>query len=629
MSVANTPKLFAVDDDLGLLRLVRRTLEREGFQVATAPSGAEAIAWLEKNQADLLLLDLKLQDVAAVDLIDQLSTAGRLPRFIIITGQGDERMAVEMMKRGALDYVVKDTNFLEFLPTLVRHALAQVEKEKRLTVAEKSVQESEERFRRTLDNMIEGCQTLAFDWRYLYVNQAAARHGRRSVEELLGRSLLEVHPGIEKTPLFAKLAACMETRRECHFENEFTYPTGESAWFQLSVQPVPEGLFILSLDITHRKEIERLQKLQYDTALLLAESKSLPDAVEKILKAVCCTFHWDIGELWRVNRENNVLRNVRTWCGANPASSEWGEIAEQISFAPGIGLPGAVWLSAKPAYVADLAIEENCSRGKLAVRLGLTSGFAFPIILGDQVLAVMTFFGRHSRPLDEESLECLAALGSQIGQFVQRKQLERAVLEISDAEQGRIGRDLHDGLGQQLTALELFSVSLAGDLEARSPKLAKSVKKMGEHLREAIKQTRAMANGLSPVSLDEGGLVTAFTKLAEGIRTMAKVDCKFLCPAPMEVSGGAATHLYRIAQEATNNALKHGRASKIRIALTRNEGLQLTISDNGCGFSSLDTKRGMGISAMKYRADLIGAELRLDSEPGKGTSVTCTLRKLV
>jgi PAS domain S-box-containing protein len=122
--------------------------------------------------------------------------------------------------------------------------------------AEEALRESEERFRSTLDGMLEGCQIIGFDWRYLYVNDATARHGRRTKEELLGHTMKEIYPGIEDTEVFAHLQRCMEERVPHQMENEFTYPDGERAWFKLSVQPVTEGIFVLSLDITERKRAE-------------------------------------------------------------------------------------------------------------------------------------------------------------------------------------------------------------------------------------------------------------------------------------------------------------------------------------------------------------------------------------
>jgi PAS domain S-box-containing protein len=108
----------------------------------------------------------------------------------------------------------------------------------------------------TLDNLMEGCQIVDRDWRYVYLNPVAAEHGRKSVKELVGRTMLEAYPGIERTEMFRVLRRCMESRKPAAMENEFPAPDGSTGWFQLVVQPVAEGLFILSLDITERKRTE-------------------------------------------------------------------------------------------------------------------------------------------------------------------------------------------------------------------------------------------------------------------------------------------------------------------------------------------------------------------------------------
>src|SRR5437868_11792637 len=136
-SPAPAPTILVVDDDEGLLVLIEGALRTENWNVAAAASGAEALTWLQKNSADLLLLDLKLRDIEGREFISKLAGARCSVPFIIITGQGDERVAVEMMKRGALDYLIKDVQFIEFVPTVVRRALAQIDKDNRLAAAEK------------------------------------------------------------------------------------------------------------------------------------------------------------------------------------------------------------------------------------------------------------------------------------------------------------------------------------------------------------------------------------------------------------------------------------------------------------------------------------------------------------
>lgn len=118
---------------------------------------------------------------------------------------------------------------------------------------EKKILDTEKRYRLTLDSMIEGCQIIDFNWRYVYVNPTVAKQGHTSPEKLVGNTMMEVYPGIEKTELFTVLKRCMETRQMEHLENKFEYPDGGYQWFDLRIQPSKEGLFILSIDITDQK----------------------------------------------------------------------------------------------------------------------------------------------------------------------------------------------------------------------------------------------------------------------------------------------------------------------------------------------------------------------------------------
>jgi signal transduction histidine kinase len=213
----------------------------------------------------------------------------------------------------------------------------------------------------------------------------------------------------------------------------------------------------------------------------------------------------------------------------------------------------------------------------------------------------------------------------------ERKRLEQEILEASENEMRRIGHDLHDGVGQQLTALSLFASGLHKEAEATAPHLAEACKKLSSELREAIRQIRVLSHGLSPVSLEENGLVEAMRKLAEDTRSAAKVSCEFEASSSAPVGDPhVAAQLYRIGQEAVTNALKHSGARRIHISLKTTPALtELQVKDDGGGFSrsGLNGKEGLGLRAMKHRAEVIGAVFQLDSTPGQGTRITCTLRK--
>ena len=212
----------------------------------------------------------------------------------------------------------------------------------------------------------------------------------------------------------------------------------------------------------------------------------------------------------------------------------------------------------------------------------------------------------------------------------QRKRLEREILDLSDREQRRIGRDLHDGLGQQLTAMELCAHGLLDEIKTAAPSTVKSLKELARQLRQAVTQTRLLSHGLSPVSLEADGLMNALRELAESTRTLARINCEFIChPAVLVQDAHVATHLYRIAQEAVNNALKHSHGTEIEVSLKDTlDRLTLTVSDNGRGASKTPADAtGMGLRVMKYRADLIGALLDVDSAARRGMRVTCAVRK--
>jgi PAS domain S-box-containing protein len=126
-----------------------------------------------------------------------------------------------------------------------------------IQLREQALEQSEARFRGTLDRMLEGCQIIGRDWRFAYLNDTAASQGRQKKEALLGRTMMECYPGIEATALFDTLRRCMDERCDAHTENEFHHADGSTSWFELSIQPATEGIFILSLDITARKRIEK------------------------------------------------------------------------------------------------------------------------------------------------------------------------------------------------------------------------------------------------------------------------------------------------------------------------------------------------------------------------------------
>lgn len=207
----------------------------------------------------------------------------------------------------------------------------------------------------------------------------------------------------------------------------------------------------------------------------------------------------------------------------------------------------------------------------------------------------------------------------------ERTRLEREAIEIIEKERRRIGEDLHDGLGQQLTAIEILCAGLKADV-ANDPGLAQQVDRVGRMLRDSIAQVRYLAHGLVPVKDEPDALWVSLVELVEQTDTLGRIECRLDCPVVVLLDDAAtASQLYRIAQEAVNNAIKHSRAKEIVVSLKRDAaGLELSVHDNGRGLAK-SRQPGMGLRVMRHRASVIGAELTVETKSGKGTTVRCRL----
>lgn len=210
--------------------------------------------------------------------------------------------------------------------------------------------------------------------------------------------------------------------------------------------------------------------------------------------------------------------------------------------------------------------------------------------------------------------------------ITQRKLIERELLRVSDAEKNRIGSDLHDGLGQYLTGISCLSAALRDKLGVHSRPEAEEAATISSLVQEAIAQTRALARGLCPVQLETAGLESALEDLTYQVQRLHGIDCRLVPSGPVSVcETSVALHLYRIAQEAINNAVKHSGARRITVTLDfSKENKVLRIEDDGCGFDP-EVKHGpsSGLQLMPYRAAMIGGTLSVTSQPSAGTKVEC------
>ena len=208
-----------------------------------------------------------------------------------------------------------------------------------------------------------------------------------------------------------------------------------------------------------------------------------------------------------------------------------------------------------------------------------------------------------------------------------RKLLEREILEVSNREQQRIGADLHDGLGQELTGVALMLRGLASSIHREYPAAREDIDEIVNLLSHAIEVTRTLARGLSPVSIERGGLLPALRTLAARSSEAYGISVTLRSRMQIEprIEEGVANHLYRIVQEALSNAMRHGKARQIRIHLASDvQSIRLSVTDNGRGIASEDSSLGgLGLRTMSYRAQVIGGHLDVRRHTAGGTIVRC------
>ncbi|MEX0929572.1 MAG: PAS domain S-box protein [Balneolales bacterium] len=209
-----------------------------------------------------------------------------------------------------------------------------------------------------------------------------------------------------------------------------------------------------------------------------------------------------------------------------------------------------------------------------------------------------------------------------------QRRLEQEILRISEHERQRIGQDLHDGLGQMLTGIGLISQNVSKNLEKENSSQTAEVKEITKLIREADQHARGLARGLIPVEFDSQGLSAALERLSDNVRKLFNIACDFTEIHPCHFDDPAMViHLYRIAQEAVSNAVKHGKADEVEIILDGSQDrLYLQVMDNGHGFpDNWEEDKGLGVRIMQFRARLIGAELDIRSKKDEGTVIACKL----
>lgn len=314
----------------------------------------------------------------------------------------------------------------------------------------------------------DGIITIDENSTILFANRATEKIFGYSRDELMGHSLTMLMPEYLRHVHRACLTRYISTG-ERHISWEAVelaglHKNGSALPLELSFGEFVEGgkHFFTGIvrDITDRKRLEGRLMMQYQTARILAESPSLDSAGPKLLQAICESLGWDLGQIWIVDQEADVLRWLASWHNPAVSVAEFQEASRGRPFPRGVGLPGRIWADGAADWFSDLATDQGFTRKELAARAGLQSAFAFPIKLGEEVFGVMEFFTRDPQTEDPTLLEVMTAIGNHVGQFLERRHAEEQREQIF-AREKRARLELETAMNRMRQVQTVTEVALS------------------------------------------------------------------------------------------------------------------------------------------------------------------------
>lgn len=360
---------------------------------------------------------------------------------------------------------------------------------------------------------------------------------------------------------------------------------------------------------------------------------SVEDALATIVPDLAMHLGARYGQTWLVDDQNpDVLVTVGPFY--EPAA---GAAAELIGATPAkrpiseSPLTDEVMRQRQPRWSDDLEAAIGADRGAVARRSRLQLAMLLPVVIRDRSAGVLELLLERPEERREYVIELATSVGIEIGRVIERVAMQRKLSDLSDEEQRRLGKELHDTVAQEIAGIRMLAEVLQQRIEDGTPDAATAAH-LAEAARQAQGHVRSLARGLVPATIAAGGLRAAVEQLAERMGNEHALACELQNPQDIVIEDSrAATNLYYITQEAVNNAVRHGGAKRVTVALELDdaEGLVLRIVDDGRGFENDQpcVRTGSGLRIMEYRARLIGGTLSVSSEPGAGATVTCRVRR--
>ena len=445
---------------------------------------------------------------------------------------------------------------------------------------------------------------------------------------------------LQSTPLFDRSGRFLGVF-STHYRSVHHFDQAERRWLDLLTDhaaDVIERQKAEQLLARSRQDLEqrvadrtRWLSLMHDVALAINEAATWDAALHQVLRRLCQAEHWQIGYVYLPEPENPDTLVPAISCFGEERFRPFHIASEREHFMRGESLPGRVYAENTPFWAneSEELFRVVARRATAARQVGLRAAVALPIATRDGVIAVMELFSDQPHPPSEQLATFMHGVGDQIGRVLERERATARMADLVWREQQDLLHTLHDSLGQTLTGLGMLSAGLRRQLSDSNPATAESAAEIARQAQHALGQMRRLTKNLFPVDVDAESLMAALRDLASATGSLHKIHVSMEGDTPKTLHDGkVATELYRIAQEAVTNSVKHAQPQVVSIRIEEKSGvLQLRIADDGIGISRPEAGDGAGLQIMRHRAASIGATLAVERGAAGGTIVTCALRQ--
>lgn len=445
--------ILIINDVPDSLDVMCMLLELDGYHICTANDGLEGFKAAHEMRPTLIISDVAMPGISGIELCRRLCADAELratPVLLVSAMRKDSQSVSEGLRAGAKDYLE-----VPYEPELFR---AKVE----LLISHRKSEEKLSHLAAIVESSDDAIISYCLKGTITSWNKSAEYIFGYTENEAIGRSVSLMFPPTQHDRIqFLEIVERGESIR--NYETERMHKDGHLIHVSITYSSIYDstgintGISTIVRDITDRIRIRARRDAQYATTSILAESHSLAEAAPQFLRVFCEILGWDLGALWKVDSDAEVLRLMKIWHLPSLKADEFVSASRQHAFEKGGKLPGRVWLKGEPVWIEDVSDDIDFVRSEAAGRIGIRGAFAFPIRVGASVIGVAEFFSHETREPDVDLLRMVTAIGDQIGQFINRMSTQESLRESEDRYRDLVESSLdlictHDLEGNILSA---------------------------------------------------------------------------------------------------------------------------------------------------------------------------------